>query len=363
MKTLRYFALILVTLTLASCENAFMEPNCESDPVTTFDYLWNKVDQQYAFFDVKGVDWDEVYRHYYRYVYNGMDDERLFQVCAEMLNTLCDGHTNLISSFNISRNDSVYYRMIAHKNINDEVVSLNYLGLDYQTTGGFAHNFIHDGKVAYIRYSSFSNTIDYATMNYIAERYKNCRGMIIDLRQNGGGAIANIPILLSLFDNHGQELYRTQIKSGPGHDEFTDMAVVYASDPTSVEDPSTTSLFLEATTVEVPDYFHSKPVAVLIDRGSFSATSFFAICTMAYPNVKLIGDYSGGGLGLPNGGELPNGWTYRFSITRTLTPNGKNFENGVPPEYRVLLDPAATAQGIDNVIELACDWIMSHYPA
>lgn len=358
MKTLRYFALILVTLTLASCENAFMEPNCESDPVTTFDYLWNKVDQQYAFFDVKGVDWDEVYQRYRPMVQDGMDDQSLFQVCADMLNTLCDGHTNLISSFDVSRNDTVYYKMLVEKNINPDVVSLNYLTLNYQSTAGFAHNFIRNGEVAYVRYSSFSNTIDYATMNYIAERYKNCRGMIIDLRQNGGGAIANIPVLLSLFNNHGQELYRTQIKSGPGHDEFTDMAVVYASDPASVEDPSATSSFLEATTIDVPDYFHHKPVAVLIDRGSFSATSFFAICTMAYPNVKLIGDYSGGGLGLPNGGELPNGWTYRFSITRTLAIDGQNYENGVPPDYRVLLDPAATAQGLDNIIETAADWIL-----
>lgn len=345
MKTFKTLAFILVMITFSSCENAFMEPVNEADAVTTFDYLWEKVNQQYAFFDVKGVDWDAVYREYRPQVVNGMSDESLFDVCAAMLNTLQDGHTNLISSFNISRNDSVYYRMIAQKNINDEVVSLNYLTLNYQTTGALEHNFIHDGRVAYVRYSAFTDMLDYASLNYIAERYKDCRGMIIDLRQNGGGAIANIPILLSLFDNHGQELYQTQIKSGPGHDDFTELATVYAPND---------------TTGMVPDYFHRLPVAVLIDRGSFSATSFFAICCRAYDNVKLIGDYTGGGLGLPNGGELPNGWTYRFSITRTLTPNGKNYENGVPPEYKVILDPAATAQGIDNVIELACDWIMRY---
>ena len=36
---------------------------------------------------------------------------------------------------------------------------------------------------------------------------------------------------------------------------------------------------------------------------------------------------------------------------------GHNYENGVPPEVRVILDPACTAQGIDNVIETAADWI------
>ena len=78
---------------------------------------------------------------------------------------------------------------------------------------------------------------------------------------------------------------------------------------------------------------------------------------MAYPNIKLFGDYSGGGLGLPTGGALPNGWTYRFSITRTIAIDGGNYENGVPPQERVLITPESTAQGIDNVIEAAADWI------
>jgi len=32
--------------------------------------------------------------------------------------------------------------------------------------------------------------------------------------------------------------------------------------------------------------------------------------------MVLIGDTTGGGWGLPNGGQLPNGWTYRLSITK-----------------------------------------------
>ena len=97
---------------------------------------------------------------------------------------------------------------------------------------------------------------------------------------------------------------------------------------------------------------------MLIDRGSYSATSFFSVCTQGYDNVKLFGDYTGGGMGLPNGGMLPNGWTYRFSTSRTLDMAGHNYENGVPPDERVILDPVATALGLDNVIETAADWIM-----
>ena len=269
-----------------------------------------------------------------------MSNDSLFRVCAAMLNTLQDGHTNLISGFDVSRNDSVYYRMIVHKNINEQVLILNYLTLNYHSTGAFAHNAIRDGKVAYVRYSSFENAISEDVLKYIVNCYKDCQGMILDLRQNSGGSIDNIRQLLSIFDNHKQPLYHTQIKSGPKHNDFTELETVYATDTCILETP------------------YTKPVAVLIDRGSYSATSFFALCTMGYNNIRLFGDYSGGGLGLPNGGILPNGWTYRFSITRTIALNGCNYENGVPPQERVILDPACTAQGIDNVIEAAADWIM-----
>ena len=340
MKKIHILFIGLLAFCFASCERAFMESDESSSPVNVFDYLWDKIDQQYAFFDVKGIDWDSVREVYRPMVNDDMGKEDLFDVCAAMLNTLQDGHTNLISNFNVSRNDSVYYRMIVHKNVDAAVVTMNYLTLNYHSTGAFAHNAIRDGHVAYIRYSSFESGISESALKYITDRYKDCDGMILDLRQNGGGSISNIPTLLSIFDNHKQPLYYSQIKSGPKHDDFTELTTVYATDTCILETP------------------YIKPVAVLIDRGSYSATSFFAICTQAYPNIRLFGDYSGGGLGLPNGGALPNGWIYRFSITRTLALDGNNYENGVPPAERVILDPAATAQGIDNVIEAAADWIM-----
>ena len=343
MKKIQFFLLCFVTMSLASCERAFMPSDEPSNPVNVFDYLWNKVDQQYAFFDVKGVNWDSVREVYRPKVYDDMDDDSLFRVCAAILNTLEDGHTNLVSPFDVSHSDSVYYRMYAERNINTEVVVLNYLTANYHTTGSIAHNAIRDGRVAYLRYSSFMDDISESDLKYLFEdRYKDCDGVILDLRQNGGGNILNIGLLLSIFDNHEQELYRTQIKSGPEHDAFTELETVHATKNCILERP------------------YNKRVAVLIDRGSYSATSFFSLCTMAYPNIRLIGDYSGGGLGLPNGGALPNGWTYRFSITRTIALDGGNYENGVPPADRVILDPTCTAQGMDNVIEAAADWILGN---
>ena len=341
MKKPPIFFLGLLALTFASCERAFMEPDELSNPVNVFDYLWNQVDQHYTFFDVKGIDWDSVREVYRPKVDDGMGNDSLFCVCAAMLNTLRDCHTNLASGFDVLYSDSVLYMMYAEKNIDETVVRLNYLTLNGHTTESFAHNTIRNGQVAYLRYESFTNSISDACMKYMVRHYKNCKGMIIDLRQNIGGTMGNIATLLSIFDNHKQPLYKTQVRSGSGHNDFTDWATVYAADSSLLgKNP------------------YTKPVAVLIDRGSYSATSFFSICTQAYDNIRLFGDYTGGGLGVPNGGVLPNGWIYRFSTSRTIANDGGNYENGVPPDEFVILDPSCTAQGIDNVIEAAADWIM-----
>ena len=216
------FVLIVLAFAFTSCERAFMEQDEPSNPVNVFDYLWNQVDQQYAFFDVKNMDWDSVREVYRPMVNDNMSNDSLFRVCAAMLNTLRDGHTNLISGFDVSRNDSVYYKMYAEKNIDENVVLLNYLTVNHHTTGSFMHNAIRNGAVAYIRYSSFSDYISEGSLKYLVNRYKNCKGMVIDLRQNSGGSISNIAALLSIFYNHKQPLYQCQAKSGPAHDAFAD---------------------------------------------------------------------------------------------------------------------------------------------
>jgi hypothetical protein len=75
-----------------------------------------------------------------------------------------------------------------------------------------------------------------------------------------------------------------------------------------------------------------------------------------------MGDTTAGGLAIPAGGALPNGWYYRFGVTRTIATDGVNYENGVPPDHIVHLDPAATAIHHDNIIDSAANLIIKINP-
>ena len=343
MKYFYYIVLTIVVVCCAGCERALMTDDLPATAPTTFDYLWNKFDQQYSLFDVKGVDWDAVYDSLRPKVYGGMSADSLFAVCATMLGTLNDGHVNLYAGFDVSRADSLYYRFYSQGGIDVNTMVLNYLGMGYHSTGGMAHTALCDGRVLYIYYGSFSSAVSPSLFRRIIQSYPQMQGMVLDLRGNGGGSLSNVINILRLMPSHGQQLYSSQIKSGPAHDQFTPLVPTYAPDLSSDTTPFT------------------KPVVVLIDRGCFSATSVFAICTQAYDNMLLMGDTTSGGLGLPTMGYLPNGWRYRMPVTRTEALDGKNYENGVPPDILLPFDRhLAQTEGRDNLIDSACSYILHH---
>ena len=333
--------LLFIALVSTSCERALMSDDLQATAPNTFDYLWQRFDQQYSMFDVKGVDWRAVYDSLRPRVYSGMTADSLFAVCATMLGTLNDGHVNLYAGFDVSRADSLYYRFYTQGGIDVNTMVLNYLGIGYHSTGGMAHTALCDGKVLYIYYGSFSNAVSTSLFRRIIMSYPDALGMVLDLRGNGGGSLSNVINILKMMPSHGQRLYSSQIKSGPAHDDFTPWVDTYAPD---VSDDTT---------------IFTRPVVVLVDRGCFSATSVFAICTQAYDNMVLMGDTTSGGLGLPSMGYLPNGWRYRLPVTRTRALDGNNYENGVPPDILLPFNrQLAQTLGRDNVIDSACRYIL-----
>ena len=94
--------LSLVGLLLACNDVIFEEDLASSSPSANFEYLWQECDEKYSFFEVKNIDWDEVYRRYRPQVREDMSRLELFDLLGDMLTELRDDHTNLVSRFNIS---------------------------------------------------------------------------------------------------------------------------------------------------------------------------------------------------------------------------------------------------------------------
>jgi hypothetical protein len=345
----KFVLLYLLFFSLAACEDRWMENISNPSSRDVFRHMWSTLDQKYSFFIDKNINWDSVYTVYDRRAFNIQSNLQLFDILAEVLSVLQDGHVNLSAGFDQSRYWEWYLDF--PENFNFSLIERNYLNnanraSDYQISGPI-HNAIID-NVGYMHYSSFSRNVSTSLMNYLVLKIENrnvntkrtiAEGLIIDVRGNGGGSVRNAFTIANRFARERQHIADWYYKSGPGHDEFYDPV----------------PKFIEFEGDE--DYPYIKPIVILTNRSCYSATNMFVSMMKQLPNVTVIGDRTGGGGGLPINDELPNGWIYRFSSTRTLEPDGTNIEFGVEPHFYVDMNPADEAAGIDTILEYAINFI------
>ena len=324
-------------LLMASCVREIYTDNTNTG---NFEALWSLIDRHYCFFDYKaqeyGLDWNEVYDRYKPLVSESMDNDDLFEVMCRMLGELRDGHVNLYTSIDVGRYWS--WKEDYPRNFYEHIQE-NYLGTDYRIGGGMRYQILND-NIGYIYYGDFSGTVSNTYMNRILNYFALCKGIIIDVRNNGGGYVYNIDEIMSHFIEERVLCGYVCHKTGPGHSDFSEWEERWIK-------PAETELRWQ------------KPVAILTNRGCFSATNTFVSDMKNVSKVCVFGDRTGGGGGMPMSLEMPNGWSVRYSAAPMFDAGGNQIEFGVDPDVRVDISAEDFARGVDTIIESARDWLNS----
>ena len=331
MKIMRRFYIYLLLLCIfSSCVK--ME-EAENSPRGNFEALWKIMDERYCFFAYKDVDWNEIHVDYSKRVNDKINREELFRLLNKMLQELRDGHVNLITPFDLGR----YWKWFEDYPDNfDRKLIDKYLGTDFAIASGMRYKTLND-SVGYIYYGDFSSGISPASLDYILSKFADCAGIIIDVRNNGGGLLSNSTEFASRFTNERKLVGYIQHKTGKGHNDFSDLFPIYLEPSTRVR--------------------YQKPVVVLTNRRCFSATNDFVCSMRLFPLVTIMGDKTGGGSGLPMSSELPNGWAVRFSACPTFDANKQQIESGIDPDILVEWDDEGGTQ--DPFIEAARNYLHS----
>lgn len=298
-----------------------------------FEALWKIFDEHYCFFAEKGIDWDAVYKEYAPRVSACTTQRQLFDLCAQMVNELHDGHVNLSSAFATS-----YYRdwwTGYPQNFDLRVVQENYLRFQYQQLGTATYGIMLP-NVGYVRLSTFASGLGDGNIDYILNYLLSTDGLIIDVRDNGGGDMTNVEPWVSRFITERTLVGYIRHKDGPGHDDFSEPYAYYYT-------PAKGHLLW------------GKPVVVLTNRSTFSAANNFVSIMKLLPGVTVIGDVTGGGSGMPLSFELPNGWGVRLSAAPVYDADGRCTEFGVEPSdgFRVNITAEDTAAGRDPILDAA----------
>ena len=328
---------LLPTLLLTGCVE---EDQFSNSPMGNYDALWSIIDERYCFFEQArqqhGLDWDDVYHKYKPQVQAAESNAELFDIYGNMLRELKDGHVNLTSDYGTT----YYWDWSLNHPLNfSDSLQRNYLGNDFRLTNGIKYTTL-PSNIGYMYVGSFESSLSSDNVSLMLLRLAESKGIIIDIRNNGGGMLTSAEELAAHFVSGKTHCGYIQHKTGKGHNDFSSPEKLY---------------------IEPNGVIWKKPVVVLTNRAVYSSANHFVMLVKPLPQVVVIGDKTGGGSGLPLNSTLPNGWTVRFSACPILDIEGKHTEFGITPHEEVQITSADWNNGRDTIIERAIALINSLY--
>jgi hypothetical protein len=247
-----------------------------------------------------------------------------------------------------------------------------------------------DGGIGYLRIATMAaDSRSLAQLDDAMAKFRNTRGLVIDVRGNGGGSQDTVKTILPYFLTSGGPMkiinvaaYRLPVKLSQQCTEgylgmfgrglypvtSTNWTQAQRKQITTFLDGFVPGWKLPADRFSAwhvmaigpgtnpKAYPYTNAVVVLTDAGCFSATDNFLGALKGQPNVTLLGSTSGGGSGRMTSYTLPNtslGLT--FCQMASFRANGDIFDGrGVAPD--VVLEPKPEdhlANAGDSVLEAA----------
>lgn len=359
-------------------------------PSQIFESFWHGMNNSYAFWDIDPTDWDTVYDEYlpkFREL-DGLDEvptETLKDLYIAMTKDIIDHHyVAVIQNPQAPEGDAnqmVMYpggeeakrRSYYHANIPVETMRVpieayvadgritEFKEADVGEGNGrlYVCSGLIDDNVVYFRFSQFmltphyepdgDNPVSVAVDNYkkLLKETADLAGVIIDMRSNGGGYLADIYHVLSVLLEEDLHIGYSRNKEGSGRLDYgVWVPLVIPEDNLG-------------RTIDVP-------VVAMADLQSVSMSELTSLAVSFMPNGCVIGERTFGGTGplygnynFTYGGEFKNECIHVYSSTSMVKDvNGAILEGiGVMPDIEVLYDQEAMLAGRDVQLERTLQYI------
>lgn len=189
---------------------------------------------------------------------------------------------------------------------------------------------LEDG-IVYVNMTRFSDGMTSSLSEYY-DLFKSpdTKGIIWDLRYNPGGLLGEAIKISSEFVPEGEAVswkkyknFKEAIRAIPGHQNLIDL---------------------------------SKPMIVLLNEGSASASEIFAGVLMDYDLANIVGTQSTGKGSMQEIVDLPGGSSLKFTTAEWLTPNETNINGiGISPDFEVELNIEDLRAGRDPQMQKALE--------
>jgi len=218
----------------------------------------------------------------------------------------------------------------------------------YPATNSF--KLIND-KYAYFRTNSFSSNETVLSFEKIIPNLDKAEGLIIDIRNNGGGSSdIGFKILSFLTKKNIVGSMSFSRKNNPVERAWGN----YSTSWEKLE---------ESTFSNNQEYTFNKPVIVLAGAKTFSAAEDFLIAFKQLNRGLIIGEITGGSSGQPLLFSLPGGGTARVCVKREKYQSGEDWVGtGISPDIVVKPSIFDIQNDLDPVLKKALLMFKNTFP-
>ncbi|MFK7924155.1 MAG: S41 family peptidase [Bacteroidia bacterium] len=336
------FALSLLILTSACREVLIGEP-VPNTVINSYELFAQDFEEHYGIFQVKNVNWPALVDQYRTPLTANSNDDGLYDALTGLITELDDSHLFLYAFSD--PNDPMFFGGGIAGRLNRQ----NYEDLDLKLVFDKYVSII-DSVSEIIYYGTLADNIGYIYlpeiydepsffeqyMPQVIEDLKDTKGIVIDIRDNGGGEDESSKMIASFFADQRRLYMISRYKIGPGPDEFEEPREWYVA-PYAGER-------------------YDKPVVLLTNRYSVSAAETFSFAMKTFPQVSQVGDTTTGAFSDVVTRELPNGWLYGVSVGDYRNADNINLESiGIAPDVVIVNTPQDLAAGNDLMLERAID--------
>ena len=316
-----------------------------SGPEKNFEALWKTFHERYAFFKLRGVDWQKQYKTYRPKVTKDTTDVQLFTILCDMLKPLKDGHVNLkakglgakkksfnsedtprfFKEFNTGKLEKQFGAMVL-KTLKDKG-----FGEQEEATKLLVYSRSKDyGYLLITEFEGVSKRNLEKGLDKALSEMNGIKGLIVDIRLNPGGTDQCVYQITSRFADKKRVGHHRKTKNGPGEDDFGELKMRHL--------------------IPAQDTF-TGPTVLLTHDAAFSAADVFAMLMADLPHVTIIGEPTNGIFSNMLEKKLPNGWKYTLSHQVYYSADKTCYEGkGIPVDIRLLNKRADLEKGEDPLI-------------
>ncbi|MBO2012103.1 S41 family peptidase [Hymenobacter negativus] len=330
-----------------------------SKPELNFEVLWHTFEDNYAFFQLRGIDWHQTYRRYRPRVSARTSPDSLYAVFSAMLAPFQDNHINVIMP-GVKQFKSVKPSQFAQEFPTDSLRDrfwalvdqtlarqgfgpMQTLGPEFRGQPLFRYTV--SPKVAYLRFNrcfvdpDADNKVDAVALGKLLDtlfpKLNKAQSLLIDVRDNiGGNDEFGFELAGRFTGQKVKAMYKQTRKRGGGYEEL--------------EAPET--WYIEPRG-PVP---YAGPVVLLTNDKTVSAGDVFALIMKELPRTQLIGENTRGIYSDMYGFTLPNKWLISLSNQRYYNAQKVCYEGtGTPVDVTVKNTRQDLTRGADPVVTRA----------